>query len=56
MADETPIVPETPAPEETAPGTENLAEITKRKMDARRNNITESIKKTINEIDNLINE
>jgi len=47
---------ETPAPEETAPGTEDLAELTRKKMDNRRNRITESIKKTIGEIDNLINE
>jgi hypothetical protein len=47
---------ETPAPEETAPGTEDLAELTRKRMDNRRNRITESIKKTIGEIDNLINE
>ena len=47
---------ETPAPEETAPGTEDLAELTRKRMDNRRNRITESIKKTIDEIDNLINE
>jgi hypothetical protein len=47
---------EEPAPEETAPGTETLAESTRRKMDNRRSKITESINKTINEIDNLINE
>jgi hypothetical protein len=47
---------EEPAPEETAPGTETLAESTKRRMDNRRSKITESINKTINEIDNLINE
>jgi hypothetical protein len=47
---------EAPAPEETPPGTgvENLAESTKRKLDARRGKISESIKKTIQEIDNMI--
>lgn len=53
-AEETPT--EEPAPEETAPGTETLAEVTKKRMDVRRSRITESIQKTINEIDNLINE
>ena len=45
-----------PAPDETAPETETLAEITKKRMDARRGRITESINKTIGEIDKLINE
>ena len=47
---------EEPAPEATAPGTENLAELARKKIMAERGRITENIKKTIGEIDKLINE